>query len=97
MPEVSGRIGQKSILHVLEDFGGLRCGNKVALVFVGEDNFVPQRLPDLVGLFSQFRRRGVGPNRNSDPDLYEHEPSVAGYRPGVVPKLQGQAIIERML
>ena len=96
MPEVSGRHVQKPILHALEDFGGLRCGNKVTLVFVGEDKFVPQRLLDLVGLPSQLRRQGVGSNRNGDPDLQKHEPAVAGYRPGVVPKLQGQAVIERM-
>jgi hypothetical protein len=89
MPEITGHHVQKPILHVLEDSGGLRCGNKVALVFVGEDNFVPQRLLDLVGLPSQLRRQGVGPNRNGDPDLQEHEPAIAGYGPGVVPKLQG--------
>ena len=78
MPEVTWRHVQKPILHVPEDFGGLRGGNKVALVFVGEDNFVPQRFLDLVGLPSQLRRQGAGPNRNGDPDLEEHEPAVAG-------------------
>ena len=38
----------KAHLHVLEDFGGLRGGNKVALGFLGEDNFGPQRLLDLM-------------------------------------------------
>ena len=96
MPEVTGRHVQEPVLHLLEDLGGLRCGNKVALVFVGEDNSVPQRLLDLVGLVSQLRRQGVGPNRNGNPNLQEHEPAIAGYRPGVVPKLQDQAVIERM-
>ena len=41
MPEVTGRHVQKPILHLLEDCGGLRCGNKVALVFVEEDNLSP--------------------------------------------------------
>ena len=77
MPEVTGCHVQKSALHVLEDFGGLSGGNKVALIFVGEDNFVSQCLLDLVGLASQLRRQGVGPNRDGDPDLQEHEPAVA--------------------
>ena len=96
MPEVTGSHVQKPILRVLENFGGLRCGNKVALVFVGEDNFVPQHLLDMVGLPLQLQRKGVGPNWNGDPYLQEDELAVAGYRPGVVPKLQGQAVIERM-
>ena len=96
MPKVTGRHAQKPVLHVLEDYGGLRGGNKVALVFLGEDNFVPQRLLDLVDVPSQLRRQGVQANRHGDPDLQEHEPAVAGYGPGVVPKLQGQAVIEGM-
>ncbi|MBN1382547.1 MAG: hypothetical protein JXA41_12795 [Deltaproteobacteria bacterium] len=60
---------------------------------MGEDNFIPQHPLDLVSLTSQLRRQGVEPNRNGDPDLQEYEPAVAGYRPGVVPKLQNQAVI----